>query len=108
MKSVCFYFPGSPNPDVQEWSVLLGPQIVNGVEVFDISLGVDKIIVSKMPGINIALLKLSKQVDYKDYIQPVCMDISNARSFPSGTKCWVAGWENGSDGRGKWIFTCCG
>lgn len=88
--------PYSPIPDVSEWKVFVGPQIVDGVEVFETSVAVDRIIFSNLPGINIALLKLAKPVNYKDYIQPVCMDINNARSFPTGTSCWVAGWEKES------------
>lgn len=85
--------PYSPIPDVSEWKVFVGPQIVDGFEVFETSVGVDRIIFSNLPGINIALLKLAKPVNYKDYIQPVCMDVNNARSFPTGTSCWVAGWQ---------------
>lgn len=88
--------PYSPNPDVSEWKVFVGPQIVDGFEVFETSVGIERIIFSNLPGINIALLKLAKPINYKDYIQPVCMDINNARSFPTGTSCWVAGWEKKS------------
>ncbi|GLD71280.1 uncharacterized protein AKAME5_002260100 [Lates japonicus] len=56
---------------------------VNGSEEFEMSLGVVNITVSKMTGSNIALLQLAKPVSYTDYIQPVCLDISNARSFPT-------------------------
>nr|XP_046233682.1 transmembrane protease serine 9-like isoform X2 [Scatophagus argus] len=86
----CF---STPSPDVREWSVFLGQNRVNGAEVFEMSLSVVKITVSKSPGANIALLQLNKPVTFRDYIQPVCMDISNSRSFPTGTQCWVAGWD---------------
>uniref|UniRef100_A0A671YH17 Peptidase S1 domain-containing protein n=1 Tax=Sparus aurata TaxID=8175 RepID=A0A671YH17_SPAAU len=89
----CF---STPNPDVSEWSLFLGQRLVNGVEEFEMSMGIVDIKVSKNAGSNIALLQLAKPVSYKDYIQPVCMDISNTRSFPAGTRCWVAGWEKGS------------
>lgn len=91
----------SPNPDVSEWSLFLGQRLVNGVEEFEMSMGIVDIKVSKNAGSNIALLQLAKPVSYKDYIQPVCMDISNTRSFPAGTRCWVAGWEKGSKSTGK-------
>lgn len=91
----------SPNPDVSEWSALVGPQIVNDSEVFEASLDIDRIIISNLSGINAALLKLAKPISYKDFIQPVCMDINNDRSFPVGTPCWVAGWEKGSVSTGK-------
>lgn len=91
----------SPNPDVSEWSLFLGQRLVNGVEEFEMSMGIVDIEVSKNAGSNIALLQLAKPVSYKDYIQPVCMDISNTRSFPAGTRCWVAGWEKGSKITGK-------
>lgn len=96
-----FTFPGSPSPNVREWSVFLGQQFVNGSEVFEVSLSVVKITVSQMTGVNIALLQLGKPVNYRDHIQPVCMDVNNDRSFPIGTRCWVAGWEKESKGRGK-------
>ncbi|XP_070846574.1 transmembrane protease serine 9-like [Chaetodon trifascialis] len=93
----CF---SSPNPDVREWSVFVGHRRVNSIEEFEMSVGVAKIIVSQMTSFNIALVKLVKPISYKDYIQPVCMDVSNSRSFPTGTRCWVAGWEKGSTGNG--------
>lgn len=95
------FCPYSPSPDANEWSVFVGPHIVNGLEVFQSSVGVDRIIVSTVPGINIALLKLAELVTYEDYIQPVCMDVDNTRSFPAGTPCWVAGWEKESASTGK-------
>lgn len=100
----------SSNPDVHEWSVFLGQQRVNGSEEFEMSLGVVNITVSKMTGSNIALLQLAKPVSYTNYIQPVCLDISNDRSFPIGSSCWVAGWGKGSKSRGKSfpsICVCC-
>ncbi|KAE8284274.1 Prostasin [Larimichthys crocea] len=93
----CF---SSPNPDVSEWRVFLGPRRVNGSEEFQMSQGVVKIIVSKFAGFNIALLQLGEAVSFIDYIQPVCMDTNNVRSFPVGTRCWVAGWVRESKGRG--------
>lgn len=79
----------------------VGRWIENGLEVFETSVGVDRIIISNLPGHNVALLKLAEPINYQDYIQPVRMDISNARSFPAGTPCWVASWEKESVVTGK-------
>lgn len=84
--------------------MFVGPQTVNSSEVFETSVGVVRIIVSQMPGVNIAMLKLAKKVNYEDYIQPVCMDTNNERSFPVGTRCWVAGWDKDIDGTGHFLF----
>ncbi|XP_041818024.1 uncharacterized protein LOC121624447 isoform X2 [Chelmon rostratus] len=89
----CF---SSPNPDVSEWTVFVGHRSVNSVEDFEMSVGVAKIIVSQLTSFNIALVRLVKPISYQDYIQPVCMDVSNSRSFPIGTRCWVAGWDQAS------------
>ncbi|KAI4807616.1 hypothetical protein KUCAC02_027414 [Chaenocephalus aceratus] len=88
----CF---STSNPDKREWRVLLGPRLVNGSEEFVMTRGVKEIILSKFTGLNIALLKLTKRASTGDFIQPVCMDVSKARSFPVGTQCWVAGWDKG-------------
>lgn len=101
MEHGAFYPPDSPDPDVREWKVFLGPRRMNGSEEFEMSLGIVKILVSKMTSSNVAVLQLDKPVRYRDYIQPVCMDISNTRSFPIGSQCWVAGWEKGSKSTGK-------
>lgn len=79
---------------------------MDGSEEFEMSLGVVKITVSKMTSSNIALLQLAKKVSYGDYIQPVCVDISNARTFPVGSQCWVAGWGTGSKSTGKVNIVC--
>ncbi len=85
----------------------MGHRGVNGPEEFEMSLGIVKITVSKMTTSNIALLQLSKPVSFTDYIQPVCMDITNSKSFPTGTQCWVAGWEKGDKSRGKGLLNYC-
>lgn len=81
--------------------MFVGPQIVNGVEMIETSLDVDRIIMSNLPGISVALLKLAKPISYKDHIQPVCIDINNDRAFPVGTPCLVAGLKNESMSAGK-------
>ncbi|XP_069011772.1 transmembrane protease serine 9-like [Embiotoca jacksoni] len=93
----CF---SSPVPDVREWSVFLGQRLINGFEESEVFSGVVKITLSKMTGSNIALLQLAKPFSYRDYIQPVCLDTTNARFFPVGSQCWVAGWKNSSKNGG--------
>ncbi|XP_049915642.1 transmembrane protease serine 9-like [Epinephelus moara] len=89
----CF---STSNPDAREWSVFVGQQLVNGSEEFEMSVGVARIILSQMTGSNIAVLLLTEPVILTDYTQPVCLDVSSDRTFPSGSRCWVAGWEMGS------------
>lgn len=79
----------------------VGQKRVNGLEEFVMSVGVANVTLSKMPGSSVALLQLDKPVPYSDYIQPACVDISNDRSFPVGSPCWVAGWEKGSNSTGE-------
>ncbi|XP_072559070.1 transmembrane protease serine 9-like isoform X3 [Paramormyrops kingsleyae] len=42
---------------------------------------------------DLALLKLSSNVNFTDYIQPVCLAASNS-TFYTGTETWVTGWGN--------------
>ncbi|KAK2884826.1 hypothetical protein Q8A73_021300 [Channa argus] len=80
------------NPNALEWRVLLAKGHIKCSEAFALCLGVVNITVSKMTGFNVALLKLAKPVSYTDYIQPVCVDMDDARSIPIGSQCWVVGW----------------
>ncbi|XP_063337905.1 polyserase-2-like [Pelmatolapia mariae] len=93
----CF---STTSPNASEWNVFLGLRLVNGSEEFETSLGVLNITVSKMTGSNIALLQLFESVSFNNYIQPVCLDISDSRSFPIGSQCLVTGWENRNNSRG--------
>ncbi|XP_034427375.1 inactive serine protease 45-like [Hippoglossus hippoglossus] len=97
---MCFYTPYSSSPNVLEWRVFLGQRLVGSSEEFESSVGVVKIILSKFTGFNIAVLQLQKLVSYIDYIQPVCLDNNNDRSFPVGSQCWVPGWGKGSKNGG--------
>ena len=81
--------------------MFLGQRLVGSSEEFEMSVGVVKIILSKLIGFNIAVLKLEKSVSYQDYIQPVCLDNNNDRSFPVGSRCWVPGWGKGSKNGGE-------
>lgn len=91
--------PNSSDPSVHEWSVFLGPEWVNRGKQFVASVAVRDITVSNMAGSNIALMQLSEPVSS---IQPVCLDLNEAISFPS--QCWVAGW--GSRNRGDVLSFC--
>ena len=96
-----------PFPDASEWTVFPGQHLVKGMEKFEISLGVANITLSNMNGSNIALLHLVDPDNYRKYIQPVCVDINNERSLPVGSQCWVASWENESNGTGKALSRLC-
>ncbi|XP_061613040.1 uncharacterized protein LOC133469687 isoform X3 [Phyllopteryx taeniolatus] len=92
----CF---SNPIPTASDWTAYLGQKLVNGVEEFEMSLAIDSITISKLQGSNIAVLQLAKGVSFSDYLQPVCLDITNAISFPAGTPCWTAGWGKGNKSR---------
>ncbi|KAM4624488.1 uncharacterized protein ACJ7VT_005337 [Polymixia lowei] len=94
----CF---STSKPNVSEWMVFVGQRLVNGAEEFEVSSDVLNVTVSNMSGSNIALLELANPVRYNDYIQPVCMDLTNAMTFPIGSRCWVAGWGLGDEGKGN-------
>ncbi|XP_049614230.1 transmembrane protease serine 9-like isoform X3 [Syngnathus scovelli] len=89
--SVC-----SPTPG--DWTAYLGQKFFNRVDEFETSSSIDKIILSKLPGSNIAVLRLTKDVSLNDYLQPVCLDITDDVSFPVGTRCWTAGWGKANTG----------
>ena len=40
---------------------------------------------------DIALLQLSRSVNFSRYIRPICLPAANA-SFPNGLQCTVTGW----------------
>nr|XP_057918663.1 uncharacterized protein LOC131110034 [Doryrhamphus excisus] len=84
-------FSGS-NPTASDWTAYLGPKLVDGIEEFEMTMNIEKITMSEMTGFNIAVLQLTKAVSFSDYIQTVCLDITDATTFPVGTRCWVAGW----------------
>nr|XP_023665274.1 transmembrane protease serine 9-like isoform X1 [Paramormyrops kingsleyae] len=67
--------------NISQWTVVLG---------MNVSLGVTNISLSSLTGANIALLRLATSVTLTNYIQPVCLDLSNT-VFTSGAKCWVTG-----------------
>ncbi|XP_037135015.1 transmembrane protease serine 9-like isoform X2 [Syngnathus acus] len=91
----CFSI-SSPTPG--DWTAYLGQKFFNRVDEFEMSSTIDKIILSKLPGSNIAVLRLTKDVSLNDYLQPVCLDITDDVSFPVGTRCWTAGWGKANTG----------
>ncbi|XP_030611093.1 polyserase-2-like [Archocentrus centrarchus] len=93
----CF---STTRPNASEWNVFLGLRVANGSEAFEMSLGVVNITMSKMTASSIALLQLVESVAFSHYIQPVCLDINDSRSFPIGSQCWVTGWDNRNSSRG--------
>lgn len=82
----------SPAPNASDWTAYLGQKLVNGVEEFQVFSAIVSIAVSKLQGSNVAVLQLREDVSFSDYLQPVCLDVSGARFFPFGTRCWTAGW----------------
>ncbi|XP_028332996.1 tryptase gamma-like [Gouania willdenowi] len=82
-------FSHSSSPDFREWTVNVGRQLSND---FELSLSVTNISITNMSSSNIALIQLTKPVSFSDYVQPLCVDINDDLTFPSGTECWVTGW----------------
>ncbi|XP_005804202.1 transmembrane protease serine 13-like [Xiphophorus maculatus] len=48
---------------------------------------------------DVALLKLTSQVTFNDYVQPVCLPL-NGQDFPQGTSCWTSGFGTTKAGSG--------
>ncbi|KAK2876892.1 hypothetical protein Q8A67_020988 [Cirrhinus molitorella] len=81
------------------WTVYLGRQSQNisVSNTHEVSRSVRSII--KHPDYNpsqftndIALLRLSKPVNFTNYISPICL-AANGSVFHNGTTCWATGWE---------------
>lgn len=53
---------------------------------------------------DISLLQLSTEVEFNDFIRPVCL-AANGSEFPAGTECWVTGWGTMDvDGEESWVY----
>ncbi|XP_061911769.1 testisin-like [Entelurus aequoreus] len=92
-------FSGS---SVSPWTVSLGRQNLDGLNLNEVSRTVQTIILH--PGFDsstfdndIALLKLTSPVNFTDYIRPVCLAASSS-NFISGTDSWVTGWGRIQEG----------
>uniref|UniRef100_A0A8C5N8F4 Peptidase S1 domain-containing protein n=1 Tax=Gouania willdenowi TaxID=441366 RepID=A0A8C5N8F4_GOUWI len=95
-------FSHSSSPDFREWTVNVGRQLSND---FELSLSVTNISITNMSSSNIALIQLTKPVSFSDYVQPLCVDINDDLTFPSGTECWVTGWLMESRRKRKGSFS---
>lgn len=78
------------------YTVYLGRHTQKGPNPNEVSRSVTKIVVhprfnSKTFDNDIALLKLSSNVTFTDYIRPVCLAASNSE-YSAGRECWVTGW----------------
>ncbi|XP_072522724.1 mast cell tryptase isoform X2 [Salminus brasiliensis] len=84
--------------DVRMWTLYLGRQDQSTPNNNEVSRGVQSIIVhpeynNTLNNNDITLMKLSKPVNFTDYIRPICL-ASNSSTFFSATSCWVSGWGN--------------
>ncbi|XP_042559193.1 transmembrane protease serine 9-like [Clupea harengus] len=80
--------------NISGWTVLVGPQPQkNGPDAFLFSLAVANITLSNATSSsNIAVLQLESSVELSDYVQSLCMDLTDQRAFSVGSTCWVTGW----------------
>ncbi|XP_071811094.1 trypsin-like isoform X2 [Apostichopus japonicus] len=78
-----------------EYKVVLGNHRVNDLDDTQQSINVSEVIVH--PYYNslitrnndIALLRLSSDVEFNDYIRPACLP---SQDWPAGTSVWITGW----------------
>ncbi|XP_062383002.1 uncharacterized protein LOC134070625 [Sardina pilchardus] len=80
---------------LSEWAVLVGPQPQsNASDTFLSSFAVANITLSNVThsSSDVAVLHLKSSVELSDYAQPLCMDLSEQRTFSVGSTCWVPGW----------------
>ncbi|XP_055797606.1 transmembrane protease serine 9-like [Salvelinus fontinalis] len=87
----------SSQPNVSQWTVILGRLKQNGSNPNEVTLNVINITMSNLTGNNVAILRLASQPKLSNYIQPICVD-QGTSNFNTGTKCWVAGWGTGQGG----------
>ncbi|XP_048088701.1 transmembrane protease serine 9-like [Alosa alosa] len=89
--------------NISEWAVLVGVQPQsNGSDTFLSSLALANISLSNVAhsSSDIAVLQLKSSVELSDYAQSLCIDLTEQRTFPVGSTCWVTGWgkrQNGAD-----------
>ncbi|XP_056144799.1 transmembrane protease serine 9-like [Lampris incognitus] len=87
----------SSEPDVSEWTVILGRLKQNGSNPFEVTRAVTNITFSNLTSDNIAVLHLRSRPVLTEYIQPICLD-DGQTVFPVGSTCWAAGWGAGGGG----------
>ncbi|XP_038565946.1 polyserase-2-like isoform X1 [Micropterus salmoides] len=86
----------SSSPIASEWTVVLGRLNQNGSNLFEVTLKVTNITLSKLTGSNVAVLRLANRPSLSNHIQPICLD--NGQTFTVGSTCWAAGWSAGQGG----------
>ncbi|PIK52689.1 trypsin-like serine protease [Apostichopus japonicus] len=77
-----------------EYKVVLGNHRVNDLDDTQQSINVSEVIVhpyynSFTKNNDIALLRLSGDVEFNDYIRPACLP---SQDWPAGTSVWITGW----------------
>uniref|UniRef100_A0A8D0BHE9 Peptidase S1 domain-containing protein n=1 Tax=Salvator merianae TaxID=96440 RepID=A0A8D0BHE9_SALMN len=88
----CFY------QDLSQYQVLLGVTQLSNPGPQACCLGVKQVIVNptyagQTSSGDIALVQLSRRVQYSDLILPICLPDASVK-FPPGKVCWVTGWGN--------------
>lgn len=104
-KSPYFLFFSFVN--VSEWTVQAGPQPWgNGSDTFHFSHALANITLSKVTqsSSNIAVLQLKSSVELSEYVQTLCMDLTDQRTFSVGSTCWVVGWGKRRKNGGKVLY----
>ncbi|KAL7870058.1 hypothetical protein AOLI_G00140460 [Acnodon oligacanthus] len=84
--------------NASSWTVSLGYQSNRNIsDAFLHTVAVVTITFSNLTHMpNIAVLQLEEPVELSDFIQPVCVDLDNQKSFPPGLTCWVTGYRDGN------------
>uniref|UniRef100_A0A8D0BGL4 Peptidase S1 domain-containing protein n=1 Tax=Salvator merianae TaxID=96440 RepID=A0A8D0BGL4_SALMN len=90
----CFY----QFRDLSQYQVLLGVTQLSNPGPQACCLGVKQVIVNptyagQTSSGDIALVQLSRRVQYSDLILPICLPDASVK-FPPGKVCWVTGWGN--------------
>ncbi|XP_053117433.1 serine protease 27-like [Hemicordylus capensis] len=90
----CFY----QFRDLSQYQVLLGVTQLSNPGPQACCLGVKQVIINpayagQTTSGDIALVQLSRKVNYSDLILPICLPDASV-NFPPGKLCWVTGWGN--------------
>ncbi|XP_030630912.1 uncharacterized protein LOC115812568 [Chanos chanos] len=88
------------------WTAFLGSQPGNNTsDTFLLSLGVANITLSNLTDVsNLAVVQLQTSVVFTDYIQPLCVDLDDQKTFPLGSTCWVTGWGQGDNNSTNFVL----